>query len=147
MAVFDQKLSLDPKLSIWRPNWWLSTQTQNWWTIDFLKNIWYSSSFGWCRDANWTCCQFWSMTHIWAQIHLKLWFVLTLWHWFWVNLKQSEVFSLTITKLSAVSPSDNIEHISKFSIFAGPSKWCNISHKFYVFWYKIWFCHSEVLWR
>ena len=135
------------------------TQTQNWWTIDFLKNIWYSSSFGWCRDADWACCEYWSTRHIWAHLQFKLWFVLTLWHWFWVVLDHWEVFSTTMSKLSCFWPSDRIEHISIFSIFHFPSKWCNISSlahlrlhvlQYWVFCYKIWFwaslaiCHVSI---
>ena len=136
------------------------TQTQNWWAIDFLKNIWYSSSFGWCRDADWACCEYWSTRHIWAHLQFKLWFVLTLWHWFWVVLDQWEVFSTTMSKLSCFWPSDRIEHISIFSIFHFPSKRCNISSlahlrlhvlQYWVFCYKIWFwaslaiCHVSLL--
>ena len=54
------------------------------------------------------------MTHVWAHLHFKLWFVLTLWQWFWVVLDQWEVFSTPMTIFDFFSPSDRIEHIEHF---------------------------------
>ena len=76
----------------------------------FLEKYFIFFKFWLMERCKLTMLWIWGMTHIWPHLHFKLWFLLTICHWFWIVLVQWQMFSTTITKLNVVSPSDNIWH-------------------------------------
>ena len=86
------------------------------WKIDLSKNIWYTSTFGWCRNGNGECCEFRWLSHIHGLLNFEWRFLSTHCGWKEVNLNHFEVFPTINSPTFALSPSDEIRNIANISI-------------------------------
>ena len=63
-GFFELQTHFEPPKSQKKNRWLMGKINVFWWRIDFLKNIWYTSSLNWCWMQNWAIYQIRWLGHI-----------------------------------------------------------------------------------